>query len=83
MDSSRMTSSEKLTKSEMTKPKMTNTKPTTHNERRMENDVRIFSIAVMGFYSPTIFFSEDPKMMYWVLPAIVPSFCPQRKGQSS
>ena len=34
-------------------------------------------------HSATIFLRDEPKMMYCVLPAMVPSFCPQRKGQSS
>jgi Na+/H+-translocating membrane pyrophosphatase len=36
-----------------------------------------------GYFGMTMSFSAEPKMMYCVLPAMVPSFCPQRKGQSS
>ena len=36
-----------------------------------------------SFCSPAICLKAEPKIMYCVLPAIVPSFCPQRKGQSS
>jgi hypothetical protein len=31
----------------------------------------------------TRFLKADPKIKYWVFPPIVPSFCPQKKGQSS
>ena len=30
-----------------------------------------------------MFLKDEPKMIYCVLPAMVPSFYPQRKGQSS
>ena len=38
-----------------------------------------------SFYSYffTKFLNAELKMTYWVFPAMVPSFCPQRKGQSS
>lgn len=40
-----------------------------------------FGEAGWGFYSRLL--NAKPKMTYWVLPAMVPSFSPQRKGQSS
>ena len=60
--------------------------PTTHSVIWVGSDLRILEMSRnISFYftSLTIFFSDEPKMIYCVLPAMVPSFCPHRKGQSS
>ena len=60
--------------------------PTTQRVIWVVRERRICDVSVMSMLyllAPTIFFKAEPKMIYWVLPAMVPSFCPQRKGQSS